>query len=306
MGKTEDIQILRGLAEQVAEIAKKPIQDEKRRLWSNNNSLIKTRPLVYLHDGSWDAMGTEVLFPMLKCENQEYRNAEFQLRFSILKDEIGDDDIIEPWLAVAPIYKKTGWGFDTHNIMPNQSGGAHKLIACMENYEDFKKMQMPSHVIDEEKTKENAELIEDAIGDIIEIDRRRTTYYTGWQGDISTDLAQLVGLQELMYLVCDEPEWLHEILAFMRDGILKAQQEAEDAGDWARTSGQNQAMTYDNNELLTPRQTADRLKGKTFGAFLQLKNFRKFRQKCTRSLCSIIKCLSWLILVFLHMDVVRI
>jgi hypothetical protein len=44
--------------------------------------------------------------------------------------------------------------------------------------------------------------------------------------------------------VYDRPEWMHEILAFMRDGILKAQQEAEDAGDWTLTGHTNQAMTY--------------------------------------------------------------
>ena len=273
MGKVEDIQILRNLAEQVAEIAKKPIQEERRKLWSNNNSLIKTRPLICLHVGSWDAMGTEFIFPMLQCENQEYRNVEFQLRYSIAKDDIGDDDIIEPWVAVGPVYAKTGWGFDTHNIMPNQAGGAHKLVACLENYEDFKKMKMPKHEIDMVKTNERAELIEEAIGDIIEIDRRRTPYYSGWQGDISTDLAQLVGLQDLMYLVYDEPEWIHEILAFMRDGILKAQQEAEDAGDWTRTSGINQAMTYDNNVLLPPKANSGPVKRKELWGFFAAQEF---------------------------------
>jgi hypothetical protein len=49
----------------------------------------------------------------------------------------------------------------------------------------------------------------------------------------------------------DRPEWLHGVLAFMRDGILAAQQEAEDAGDWGLCDHRNQTMPY-SEELPDP------------------------------------------------------
>jgi hypothetical protein len=252
MLNNNDTLILRNLAEKVSEISKKPIQDEKRELWRKNNSLIKTRPLVYMQTGSWDAMGTEVINDMLECKDPVFREIEFKLRFSILKDDIGDDEIVEPWVTVDPVFASSGWGFESHNLMPDHKGGAHKLIACIKEMDDIKHFKVPKHEIDAVKTNERYNLIEEAIGDIIEVDRGRGTWYMYWGGDISTCLAQLVGLEELMYHVYDRPEWMHEILAFMRDGILKAQQEAEDAGDWTRTCHTSQAMTYDN-ELLNPK-----------------------------------------------------
>lgn len=242
----KDIQILRSLAEKVSEISKKPIQDEKRDLWTKNNSLIKTRPLLYLQVGSWDAMGTEVINDKLECTDPLFREIEFKLRYAIFKDEFGDDEVIEPWVTVDPVFASDDWGFESHNIMPEQKGGAHKLVACIKEMEDIKNFKIPKHEIDIIKTNERYSLIEDAIGDILEVDRGRGTAYMYWGGDISTRLAQLVGLEELMYYLYDRPEWMHEILTFMRDGVLKAQQEAEDAGDFTRTCHTNQAICYDN------------------------------------------------------------
>jgi hypothetical protein len=42
----------------------------------------------------------------------------------------------------------------------------------------------------------------------------------------------------------DNPEWLHRLLAFMRDGILRTHEQAEAAGDWGLGAHQNQAMPY--------------------------------------------------------------
>ena len=48
MQNAKDITILRDLAKRYAEIASKPIQDERRDLWRKHNSLVRTRPLIYM------------------------------------------------------------------------------------------------------------------------------------------------------------------------------------------------------------------------------------------------------------------
>jgi len=42
----------------------------------------------------------------------------------------------------------------------------------------------------------------------------------------------------------DRPEWLHQLLAFMRDGILRTHEQAEACGDWGLSAHQNQAIPY--------------------------------------------------------------
>lgn len=175
-------------------------------------------------------------------------------------------------MTVDPIFASAGWGFDTHNLMSEHERGAYKLVACIREMEDIKHFKVPKHEIDAVKTNERYRRIEEAIGDILEIDRGRGTWYMHWGGDISTWLAQLVGLEELMYYVYDRPEWLHEIAAFMRDGILKAQQEAEDAGDWTLTSQTNQAMTY-AGELQDPKANSGPVSRKKIWGYFAAQEF---------------------------------
>ena len=42
----------------------------------------------------------------------------------------------------------------------------------------------------------------------------------------------------------DNPEWLHQLVKFLADGLLKTHDEAEAAGDWGLSAHQNQAMPY--------------------------------------------------------------
>jgi len=51
----KDRQILRELAKQYMEICNYPIQDERRKLWTEKNSLKETRPLIFVRFGMWNA-----------------------------------------------------------------------------------------------------------------------------------------------------------------------------------------------------------------------------------------------------------
>jgi hypothetical protein len=61
----------------------------------------------------------------------------------------------------------------------------------------------------------------------------------------------------VMLDIFDNPGWLHRILAFMRDGILKTHREAEQAGDWKLLNHENQTMPY-AGELDDPVSAPDK------------------------------------------------
>ncbi|MCL1910038.1 MAG: hypothetical protein FWG05_03780, partial [Kiritimatiellaeota bacterium] len=82
------------------------------------------------------------------------------------------------------------------------------------------------------------------IGDLIEIDVRRSPVYIGFNGDISTRVARLRGLEQLMVDMYESPDELRGLMAFMRDGILANQKQAEDAGHFSLTLAENQQMPY--------------------------------------------------------------
>jgi hypothetical protein len=65
-----------------------------------------------------------------------------------------------------------------------------------------------------------------------------------WTADISTVLGHLRGIENIMLDMLDNPEWMKGIVKFLSDGVLKAQDEAEAAGDWSQSAHENQSMTY--------------------------------------------------------------
>ena len=105
-------------------------------------------------------------------------------------------------------------------------------------------MIVPWHEVNEAETASNVGRIQDAVGDLIPVNVSRKPFMSVWGSHISGDIGEMRGIDQVMMDMLDNPEWLHRLLAFMRDGILKIQQEAEDAGDWSLGDHENQAMPY--------------------------------------------------------------
>lgn len=243
MGIGRDAAVLRELARRLAEIANKEIQEERRELWRRLNHLERVRPPVYVRHGGWEK---EVIQPLLTCEDPFYREQEYQLRFLIFQDSIGDDYVIEPWinLRASVVFPGDGpWGIPW-DVDYSQAGGGYHCNPVLKSWEEMDRLVTPAHRIDEAKTARRAEQLAEAVGDLIEVNVDRSPHWKMWGADISTDLGYLRGQETLMWDVMDYPEELHRLVAFMRDGILKAQQEAEDAGDWSLANHENQSMPY--------------------------------------------------------------
>lgn len=244
MDQPTDIQIIRDLAHRYAEVAAKPIQDERRDLWRRHNSLQRTRPLVYCR---WFATWNEHPWSALECVDPFWQGHERFLKQMLAQDETGDDFIIEPWItqrAAVPTPDGGTWGVPYGRISTGIKGGAWKYDPPLKQLEDIEKLAEPHHVIDEEATALNVERLSEAVGDILVVDADRSTAYSHWRADISTDLAYLRELGQLMMDMYDNPEWLHRLLRHMSEGILRCQDEAEAAGDWRLSNHQNQAEPY--------------------------------------------------------------
>ncbi|MBU0608529.1 MAG: hypothetical protein KKI08_11630 [Armatimonadetes bacterium] len=249
---THDIQILRELVQQYNEAMSDPVYDERRALWRDHHSLKPTRPPVIASMGFWNVWCREVFGNHnMQCEDPFYREYERTLRMWLFHHEVRDDWILEPWLTVGASQREPRggwvgvWGLDVELHHSGVEGGAFKIArAPLQSWRDMEKMTWPRHEIDEEATARNVARLQEAVGDLITIDINRGPIMQGFLADISTSLAYLRGLEQLMLDMYESPRELHELLAFMRDGILENQRQAEAAGDFSLTCSHNQAMPY--------------------------------------------------------------
>ena len=238
----KDVDLLRDLTKRYVAVANKPQQDARRDLWRRHNSLQATSVPIYVRAFAWREMPESACH----CLDPEYRAYEAWLREMLFRDTLDDDYIMEPWITVraACITPEAGvWGLG-HQWHGREGGGAGVWDAPLEMPEDMARLIAPHHRIDERETARRRDKLGDAIGDLITINVDRTPAYTMWEGDISTQLAYLRGLEQVMWDMLDRPAFLHELLAFMRDGIVRTHEEAEAVGDWRLCGHSNQTMPY--------------------------------------------------------------
>ncbi|MCL2708547.1 MAG: hypothetical protein FWF03_05460 [Defluviitaleaceae bacterium] len=271
MANERDIEIVRELAKRTAEIAAKNVQDERREMWRNQNDFIRVRPPVFINGG----YTRELLEPMLVCEDPFCRAYEQTFRSKIFQDTFGDDYIIEPWVALraSVVTNPEGiWGVKNDVLRYDGDTLAFHVRGALDSLDNVSKMAVPRHSIDEVKTSENAERLSEMIGGIMEIHIDRSPAWHGWHADISTDIGYLRGHEQMLWDIIDEPEAMHRLLAFMRDGILKAQDEAERAGDYSLAEQGNQAMTY-SKTLAPPKPNSHGSKRSEMWAFFAAQEY---------------------------------
>jgi hypothetical protein len=217
--------ILRGLAARVAELAARPIEQEKRELWYKHNMLQSTRPLVFCDpENGWN----EIIRPQdLACQSELARRWEMTLRKEIFwGTEMGDDRVIEPYFNVAHVYTESDWGLHETRI-GGQDGGAYTWEPPLKGYDDLKRLHFPQIAVDQPASAQVRTLAEETLGDLLTV-RTKTAWW--WSLGMTWTLINLRGLGQMMYDMVDQPEQLHRAMAFLRDGHL-------DKLDWLERNG---------------------------------------------------------------------
>ena len=211
----KDKQILSDLARQVAELAALPIEKEKADLWLKHNKLERTKPPVFCDpEHGW----TEIIpQESLLCEIERAKKWEYLLMKEIFwGKEMKDDRVIDPFFNMPYEYTETDWG--VHEIRTSGGeGGSYVWEAPIDNYDKLEKLRFPKIDVDFEKTKRVQDLLNDILGQYLPV-RLKMGWW--WTLGMTQTLAYLRGLEQMMLDMQDEPENLHKLMSFLRDGTL--------------------------------------------------------------------------------------
>ena len=226
---------LRTLASRVREIAELPeMEDRKRRLYALN-ALRPERPVVLCFpEGGW----TDLLKDSdLECESDELRGLEYALRTRLYWwEHIRDDHVLLPWFDVSWRVSNTGYGLEipyTHGA----DRGSYVWDAPVKDLDrDFAKLRHRKFTVDREATERHAELASSVFGDILPVRVRGGLW---WSMGMTNEAIRLIGLENLMLQMLDNPDGVHRLMAWLRD---------DHAGmiEWAEREG-----------LVTPNNRAD-------------------------------------------------
>lgn len=234
----EDKRIVRDLALEYKAIATSPRQKTLREEWRMHNSLKKTRPLIVC---SWDegsnVAGT-LLQDQLRCTHPDLRARELFLRNSIYHSTMGDDWLYEPFLVVDAVKKQRpvgDWGYEP---VRKRAGQAFITEPVVFEMDDLKKLARIDHEIDEDKTAALREFYEDVFAGTLDICINRRPFYAHFGiSDLSTSLAEILGFENMMIAMYEQPELVHAVQRFLQDAILNQLRQGNERGDFTPIGG---------------------------------------------------------------------
>ncbi len=207
----KEIDILRILGKEIADISKLTVHKEKALLWTRLNDLKSVRPMVYINEIPWHEMNVDNELTLL-CENQWARDLEDKLRKIIYQwKHMPGDMVVNDYIECPLVFTSTGMGITEDvdiAITDNESDiySRHFNIQISEP-EDIEKIKMPKVTYYENETQRIFELMNRIFKDIIPVKKVGQTHiwYTPWDFMI-----RWWGVEEAMMDLVMRPEMVHD------------------------------------------------------------------------------------------------
>ena len=212
----KDRELLKNLAARSREIADLPVMTERKKLWTAHNSLKSEIPLILADpECAWEEL---IPTSTLECESPLLKFWELCFKKKIFSYEhIDDDDVVEPWFDIPWNVSMSDFGIKVEKTYGADRGSYVWTHPLKKLPEDMAGLKFRELNVDRENTHAQMELAGKLFGDILPA-RIRGKYF--WSAGLTGSIIELTGLEELMMMMYDQPEGLHQLMAFMRDEFM--------------------------------------------------------------------------------------
>ncbi len=209
-----DRDVIRALAEQVAEIGALPEQQERARRWSDLNGLRPTRPLVWIDEVPW----LEVPEVATQCADERLRALESALRQLLYQwRHFPADMVVEPRWYSPYVFHDTGYGLAADATVPDFARGAAHYEPVIREDADLAKIRDPQITPDWEDTERRRESLSDLFGDVLPVESRGIVHEGCAPWDM---LVQWYGIDQLYVDMIERPGLVHKAIGRVVDALL--------------------------------------------------------------------------------------
>ncbi|MGQ9607868.1 MAG: hypothetical protein ACUVWN_01070 [bacterium] len=206
---------LRILATKVLEISSDVDQENKRNLWYQHNQLKSKKPLLLVFpEDSWiEIIGED----KLQIKDPFWRQWEWYLRHLIYRHEkLKDDFVIEPELYIRKVMHIGGWGMSAQYISSGQEKGACRWDPPLREPNEISKLRHPTVMVDENATQRAFSAVSEVFSDLLNV----SVYCALPHANMIGEATMLRGIEQIMLDMYERPQWLHQLMKFISDGIL--------------------------------------------------------------------------------------
>ena len=216
-----DVDVLRRLAGEIAEIASLSVHKQKAKLWQDLNDLKSKRPMVWLNEVCWNEMNINNELTLV-CEHPWAREQEDQMRKTIYQwRHMPADMIVSDYLVCQLVIGNTEFGIsedvDTVGTDDSSDVVSRHFNVQIENPEDIEKIKMPVITYDQEATELNYQTMLKVYDGIMSVRKegQRNIWFTPWDY-----LIRWWGIQEAMMDMIMRPDMVNMAVERMVDAWM--------------------------------------------------------------------------------------
>lgn len=233
MTGSKDRDIIRPLAERWMELAHLPVMAERKRLWKAVHDLRAERPVILVET----CMMIDEYTPLadLQCADPFLRNVERTMRTTVRHaEEIGDDVVVEPYFRLGWEIGVSNYGVSLGEYHATDGSGrevGYSFAFPIATPADVAKLRTRTKTVKRDETLRLKAVLEEVMGDVLPVRVGNVDpFYVdagyrpftgiGFVG-LTMDLFKLIGNDNLLFWVYDEPETIHKLMAFLRDDRIE-------------------------------------------------------------------------------------
>ncbi len=226
-----DRSVLQRLARRKLEMAQDPVNIERRERWLQLDRGGPCRPVVLAEHGGIRDPRVPVPPSLCECSDPWARDVEHGLRHEIYAFEtLQDDHVVEAEIRLQWNIHVSGYGVAPvqHHAAGFEGMGARNWEPALCDLDaDFGRLQPRTFTVDREATWQAKERLEAVFGDLMPV-RIRGAFW--WTFGMTITAIDLIGLENLMLAMYDNPAGLHRLMQFLQDDHLAFAQWAEREG----------------------------------------------------------------------------
>ena len=225
-----DHQVLQTLAKKLAEIAALPVQAEKKALWTLNNDLKPTRPLVYIDQLPWHEIAQSPEM-RLECDEPFLRRIEQRLRETLYRwHHFPCDMVVESRIDIPHAYDGLSYGLHTKEkgVWTDSRNDiySHEYQEQLNSEEDLDKLRYDTVTLDRDLDREHLQICERIFDGILPVRFEGVQIHTG----VWDRIAQLREPENLLIDLIDRPDFTRQIVIKLRDITIDSVRHCEQLG----------------------------------------------------------------------------
>ncbi len=235
-----DLEVLRALAREVAEIAALPVQQETVNHWKALNGLRPTRPMALIDQIPWHEMDIDGELT-LRTQDEAARAFEQALCQILYRwRHMRADMVVEPVIDVPKVIHSSGFGIRMQETTlatdPHNEIVSHEYVDQLQDEEAVERIRAPEVELDAAATAAVEAKAHEAFDGILDVRMQ------GWlpSFELWDDIVYWRGAQTALFDLAARPEHMHAIASRYTDARLTMLDRLEERG----LLGREQALIH--------------------------------------------------------------